>query len=261
MPAHPFDLTGKTALVTGGNRGIGLAMSRALASAGARVVVWGVNPDRLAAAETELSAIGPGARAIRADVSDETAVREAFAESVEWAGGNIHTVVANAAADRILGRLKDFETPRYRDAMAVNLDGVFFTVREACKHMSDRAKAGQPGGVILGVSSLAGIQGAAGNGVYAAAKGAVIAMINTVATEYARAGVRANTIVPGWIATERMAVLNSEPAFAEKVLPRVPAGRWGEAGDFAGVVVYLASDAAAYHTGDTLVIDGGYSVF
>jgi len=131
----------------------------------------------------------------------------------------------------------------------------------ACRHVAARAKAGAPGASLIGIGSLAGTQGAARNSVYAATKGAVPAVMNSIATEYARFGVRANTIVPGWIATDRTAERRADPAYSERVLPRIPARRWGEPEDFAGIAVYLASDASAYHTGDTIVIDGGYQVF
>lgn len=261
MSYSPFDLTGQTALITGGTRGIGFGMAEALARAGAALVIWGFNPERTTGAGEALTAIGGRVRAMTVNVTDEDQVRAAMDESVEWAEGRIDTVIANAVAGRMEGRMSEFPTDRYREILAVNTDGFFFTVREACRHMVERGKAGRPGGCIIGLSSLAGFQGAANNGVYAATKGAVPAFINTIATEYSRFGVRANTIVPGWIATDRTETMRANPAYVEKVLPRIPLGRWGEPKDFGGIVVYLASEAAAYHTGDTIVIDGGYQVF
>ena len=110
-------------------------------------------------------------------------------------------------------------------------------------------------------SPLSAISGAARNEAYASTKGAVISMIKGIAVEHARYGVRANAILPGWIATDMTAGAQSSPAFAEKVIPRVPARRWGEPEDFGGIAVYLASDASKYHSGDSFVIDGGYSIF
>lgn len=146
----------------------------------------------------------------------------------------------------------EMKTETYRKTLAVNLDGVFFTLREATKHMVDRAKTGDTDGSLVGVASLAAIEGAARNQAYAATKGAV---------EFARYGIRANSILPGWIATDMTANAQGSKAFAEKVIPRVPARRWGEPEDFGGVAVYLASDASSYHSGDTFVIDGGYAIF
>ena len=134
-------------------------------------------------------------------------------------------------------------------------------LREACRHMVERAKTGDAGGSLVGVASLAAIEGAARNEAYAATKGAVISMIKSVAVEHARYGVRANAILPGWIATDMTAGAQGNSAFAEKVIPRVPARRWGEPDDFGGMAVYLASDASSYHSGTTIVIDGGYSIF
>jgi NAD(P)-dependent dehydrogenase (short-subunit alcohol dehydrogenase family) len=127
--------------------------------------------------------------------------------------------------------------------------------------MVERAKSGDPGGSIMVTSSLSAISGAPRNEAYASAKGAVITMVKAIAVEHARYGVRANAILPGWIATDMTAGAQANPAFAERVIPRVPARRWGEPEDFGGIAVYLASDASAYHSGDTFVIDGGYSIF
>jgi NAD(P)-dependent dehydrogenase (short-subunit alcohol dehydrogenase family) len=261
MAFAAFDLTGKTALITGGNRGIGLGIATGLAQAGARIVTWGTNPEVMQAAGEALRAHGPAVLTQLVDVTDEDQVRRATDEAVEWAGGRIDTFVANAVAAPTTGPISDFPADDYRKVMSVNLDGFFWTMKYACRHVAARAKAGAAGASLIGLGSLAGSQGAARNGVYAATKGAVPAVMNTIATEYARFGVRANTIVPGWIATDRTAERRADPAYSERVLPRIPARRWGEPADFAGVAVYLASDAAAYHTGDTIVIDGGYQVF
>jgi len=261
MAFTAFDLTGKTALITGGNRGIGFGVAQGLAQAGARVVIWGTDPARTRAAGEELQAIGPAILTQLVDVSDEARVSRGVDEAVEWAGGRIDTFVANAVAGPTTGAVAEFPEEDYRKILAVNLDGFYWTVKHACRHVAARAKAGAPGASLIGIGSLAGSQGAARNSVYAASKGAVPAVMNSIATEYARHGVRANTIVPGWIATDRTAERRADPAYVERVLPRIPARRWGEPADFAGIAVYLASDAAAYHTGDTIVIDGGYQVF
>ena len=127
--------------------------------------------------------------------------------------------------------------------------------------MVERASAGDPGGSLAGVASLAAIEGAARNEAYAATKGAVMSMIKSIAVEHARFGIRANSILPGWIATDMTQGAQDSSAFAEKVLPRVPARRWGQPADFGGVAVYLTSDASSYHSGDSFVIDGAYSIF
>jgi NAD(P)-dependent dehydrogenase (short-subunit alcohol dehydrogenase family) len=260
MAYQPFDLTGRTALVTGGNRGIGLGMASALAQAGADIVIWGSNAERNQAAEVELLKFGTRVKAQVVDVSQEDQVRQGMDEAVA-AMGRVDSVFANAGVGYGAPSFVEMKTETYRKTLAVNLDGVFFTFREACRHMVERAKGGDPGGSIVGVASLAAIEGAARNQAYAATKGAVISMMKSVAVEHARYGVRANAILPGWIATDMTQGAQDNPAFAEKVIPRVPARRWGEPADFGGIAVYLASGASSYHSGDTFVIDGAYSIF
>ena len=260
MAYAPFNLAGKVALVTGGNRGIGLGMAKAMAQAGADIVIWGSNTGRNLEAEKQLTALGVRVKAQTVDVSDEVQVREGMEEAVA-AMGRVDSVFANAGIGYGSPSFVEMSTESYRKVLSVNLDGVFFTLREACRHMVERAKAGDPGGSPVGVASLAAIEGAARNEAYAATKGAVISMIKSVAVEHARYGVRANAILPGWIATDMTAGAQENAAFAAKVIPRVPARRWGEPEDFGGMAVYLASDASSYHSGTTLVIDGGYSIF
>jgi NAD(P)-dependent dehydrogenase (short-subunit alcohol dehydrogenase family) len=260
MAYAPFNLAGKVALITGGNRGIGLGMAEALAQAGADVVIWGSNAEANLKAEGKLTQYGVRVLAQRVDVADEHAVSAAMAEAAV-AMGRIDTVIANAGIGGGAPSFAEFPTDTYRRVLSVNLDGVFFTLREACKHMVARAKAGDPGGSLMVTSSLSAIDGAARNEAYAATKGAVISMIKGIAVEHARYGIRANSILPGWIATEITAGAQASDVFNEKVIGRVPMRRWGEPEDFGGIAVYLASDAARFHTGDSILIDGGYAIF
>jgi NAD(P)-dependent dehydrogenase (short-subunit alcohol dehydrogenase family) len=260
MAFKPFDLTGKVALVTGGNRGIGWGMAQGMAQAGADIVIWGRSADLNLQAEGELARHGVRVKAQTVDVSDEHAVKAAMAEAIV-AMGRIDTVVANAGIGGGASSFAEFPTDLYRRVLAVNLDGVFFTLREACKHMIERAKAGDPGGSLMVTSSLSAVDGAPRNQAYAGAKGAIIAMIKGIAVEHARWGVRANAILPGWIATELTTGAQDSAVFNERVIGRVPFRRWGQPEDFAGIAVYLASDASAYHTGDSILIDGGYAIF
>jgi NAD(P)-dependent dehydrogenase (short-subunit alcohol dehydrogenase family) len=260
MAYAPFDLTGKVALVTGGNRGIGLGMAQALAQAGADIVIWGSNAEFNARATSTLEAAGTRVFAQQVDVADEAAVVSAMSEAVA-AMGRIDTVIANAGIGGGAPSFSEMTAEIWRRVLSVNLDGVFFTCREACKHMVERAKSGERGGSIAVTASLAAIEGAARNEAYAATKGGVISMMRAIAVEHARWGVRANSILPGWIATDMTAGAQSSSAFADRVIPRIPARRWGEPEDFGGIAVYLASDASKYHSGDTFVIDGGYSIF
>jgi NAD(P)-dependent dehydrogenase (short-subunit alcohol dehydrogenase family) len=260
MAYAPFDLKGKVALVTGGNGGIGFGMVEALAQAGADVVIWGSNGAKNAAAEAKLKATGVNVLTQVVNVADEAAVDAGMLEAVAQMG-RIDTVIANAGIGGGARSFAEFETDTYRKVLSVNLDGVFFTFREACKHIVARAGAGDPGGSLIAISSLSAIDGAARNEAYAATKGAVISMIRAIAVEHARYGVRANAILPGWIATDMTQGAQSNQTFTDRVISRVPARRWGEPSDFGGVAVYLASDASKYHSGDSFVIDGGYAIF
>ena len=260
MAYAPFDLKGKVALVTGGNGGIGFGMVEALAQAGADVVIWGSNGAKNADAEAKLKATGVNVLTQVVNVADEAAVVAGMAEAVAQMG-RIDTVIANAGIGGGARSFSEFETETYRRVLSVNLDGVFFTFREACKHIVARAGAGDPGGSLIAISSLSAIDGAARNEAYAATKGAVISMIRAIAVEHVRYGVRANAILPGWIATDMTQGAQDNQTFTDRVISRVPARRWGEPSDFGGVAVYLASDASRYHSGDSFVIDGGYAIF
>jgi NAD(P)-dependent dehydrogenase (short-subunit alcohol dehydrogenase family) len=254
----PFDLTGKVALVTGGNSGIGLSMARAVAQAGADVAIWGTNPAKNAAAKAELAKSGRKVLALECDVSDEKAVEAAFAETVRQLG-RVDGCFANAGVTGRGGSASfvEMNADEWRRVLRVNLDGVFFTFRAAARHMVERGG----GGALVGTASLAAIEGAARNEHYAATKGGLISMIKALAVEFARHGVRANAILPGWIETDMTANAIGNEKFAKNVLPRIPTRRWGSGDDFGGIAVYLMSSASSYHTGDTFLIDGGYAVF
>jgi len=260
MAYAPFNLKGKVALITGGNSGIGLGMAEALAQSGADIVIWGSNSDKNLAAEGKLTNYGVRVLAQQVNVADEAAVIAAMREAVA-AMGRIDFVAANAGMGKGSPSFDEMTTETWKQVMAVNLDGVFWTFREACKHMKERAKAGDPGGSLVVTSSVSAVHGAPRNEAYAATKGAVLPMIRGIAVEYARYGVRANAILPGWIATDMTAGAQGNDAFNDKVISRVPMRRWGEPDDFGGIAVYLASDASKFHTADTFVIDGGYTVF
>ncbi|MEM9178408.1 MAG: SDR family oxidoreductase [Pseudomonadota bacterium] len=261
MAYAPFDLSGKVALVTGGNRGIGLGMAEALAASNASIAVWGRKSAANEAAVEKLSGLGTGeVKAWAVDVADEQAVVDATADVVS-SMGRIDSCFANAGVGFGAPSFAEMTTETWRKNMAVNLDGAFWTLRESVKHMTERAKAGDPGGSVVGVASLAGIEGAARNQAYAATKGGLPSMLRGIAAEYGRYGIRANSILPGWIATDMTAGAQDNDVFTTKVITRVPIRRWGEPEDFGGMAVYLASDASRYHSGTTLIIDGGYAIF
>ena len=255
-----FDLSGKVSLITGGNGGIGLGMAKGLASCGSDIAIWGRNEEKNESAKNELSQYGTKVNCYSVDVSLEEEVKENM-KSVVNDFGRVDTVFANAGLNVHGGSFEDMDTSAYRRVLAVNLDGVFFTFREATKHMIERANNGDAGGSVVGVASLAGIEGAARTQPYSASKGGIISMVKGIAVEHARYGIRANTILPGWIATDMTEANQNNQKFTDKVITRVPMRRWGDPEDFSGIAVYLASDSSSYHSGDMFIVDGGYAIF
>ena len=258
MAYQSFDLSGKTALITGGNGGIGLGMADAMAQSGANVCIWGRNAEKNLAALDQLTKHGTEVAAMTCDVSVETQVEARFAETTERFG-NLHGVFANAGVSggRDQVPFVEMTTERWRQIVGVNLDGAFFTFRAAAQHM---IKHGE-GGRIVGTASLAAISGAARNEHYAATKGGMISMIYAMSVELARYGITVNAILPGWIATAMTETAFNWKKFSNNVMQRIPYRRWGQPSDFGGIAVYIMSSASAYHTGDSFLIDGGYNKF
>jgi NAD(P)-dependent dehydrogenase (short-subunit alcohol dehydrogenase family) len=252
-----FDLTGKVALVTGGNGGIGLGMAEGLAKAGAAVAIWGTNEAKNAAAGEALRRFGVPVQVRKVDVTQEAEVVEGVRAVVEELG-RVDAVFANAGIGGG-GSFVDMDIALFRKVLAVNLEGVFFTLREAARHMRDRAAAGDPGGSLVVVSSLSAQVGGAGNQPYVASKGAVTSMIRSCAQEFGEIGVRANAILPGWVDTD-IAAFAKRDGRGERIARRLLVKRWGQPADFEGIAVYLASDASRFHTGDWIVIDGGWQI-
>ena len=260
MAFQPFDLSGRVALITGGNGGIGLGMARGMAQAGAEICIWGTNPDKNARAVEELAAIGPKITSHVCDVGDETAVEETFAR-VLAEHGRVDGCFANAG---IGGRGTQFDQMTREEwdrIIQINQSGVFYTFRSAARHMRERANDGDAFGRLIGTASLAAISGQARGEHYAATKGGMISMIKALAIEYARYGVTAHTILPGWIDTDMTEQTFANQRFYDNVMPRMPMRRWGTGDDFAGIAVYIMSEASGFHTAETFLIDGGYFVF
>jgi len=239
-----LDLTGKTALVTGAARGIGRAIAEALAGAGAKVAVV----DVLEELEETAAAVGGGAKGYRADVTDAGAVKD-LVEGVIGDLGSLDVLVNNAGItrDALLPRMSDEDFDR---VLRVNLYGTYHLTRAAARPMM-KARAGR----IVNIASVIGLHGNVGQANYAASKGGVIALTKSTAKELAPRGVTVNAIAPGFIRTAMTEDLPEK--VRETMLSVIPFGRFGEARDVAGSVLFLASDLAAYVTGQVLVVDGG----
>lgn len=252
---HPFDLRGRVAVVTGGNRGIGLGMANALADAGAAISIWARDEATTERAAAEIAAQGVEVHSVRCDVSSEADVVEAAKNTVAHFG-RVDVGIANAGFGRPVDAL-NLELEKFRRLLATNLDGVFLTFRELGRHMSER----EGGGKLVAISSLSAESGTPLQPHYAASKGGVEALARAYAVKLARYDVQVNAVQPGWIATEATAPALENEDFSKLIVKRIPARRWGNADDLAGIAVYLASDASRYHTGDVIRVDGGYAIF
>ena len=256
----PFNLTDRTAIVTGGNGGIGYGMASALLASGASVAIWGSNAGKTRAAKEALAAECGDASRVHAfvcDVGDEAQVESTFAQSVQALGGTVNACFANAGVSSKGTMLQDMSLDEFRRVQRVNVEGVFLTFRAAARHMIQHGQ----GGSLVATASTAAVEGAARNSHYGASKGAVTSMVRALAVELARHKIRVNSILPGWIVTDMTEKSVNNPKFADAVLPRIPSRRWGTKDDFGGIAVYLASDASSYATGEQFLIDGGYTKF
>jgi gluconate 5-dehydrogenase len=255
MPAgaHPFDLTGKVALVTGAYRGLGLAIAKGLARAGATVVLNGRRPEALATAAAALN--GDGLRAATAvfDVTDMAAVRRAV-DGLEASYGHLDIVVNNAGIQR-RKPFVEFAKQDWDDVIATNLTAPFLVSQAALPAMIARRC-----GKVIHIASLMSELARPTIVAYAAAKGGVRQLMRAMAVELAPHNIQVNAIAPGYFATEMNRALLDNPEFDAWVKRRTPAGRWGQPEEIAGLAVFLASHAADYITGQMIMVDGGMSV-
>jgi 3-oxoacyl-[acyl-carrier protein] reductase len=248
-PGKP--LAGRTAVVTGGTRGIGLAIARALAEDGASVVVSGRDAARLESAVSELEGLGAAAVGVTADQSKREDC-DRLVDAAKERFGRIDVLVNNAGItrDQLLVRMKDEE---WDQVIAVNLSAAFRLSRAVLRGMMKKRW-----GRIISITSIVGVTGNPGQANYAAAKAGLIGMTKSLAAEVASRNITVNTVAPGFIATAMTDALTSEQKTA--LLARVPAGRLGDSRDVAAAVAYLASDEAAYVTGQTLHVNGGMAM-
>jgi NAD(P)-dependent dehydrogenase (short-subunit alcohol dehydrogenase family) len=250
------NLSGRVALVTGGNSGIGLGMALGLARAGADVAIWGTNPAKNEAAAERLATTGRRVHVEQCDVSDEAAVERAFAATVA-ALGRVDSVFANAGTSGSAPAIWELTTDEWRRVMGVNLDGAFFTARVAARHLVDQGD----GGSIVFVASTSTIHGAPMQPHYAASKTALLGLTRALAVGLARYGIRVNALSPGWTDTDLLAPGKANEKFVQNTIGRTPVRRWADPDEFAAIAVYLADSSLTFHTGDTLVVDGGYTIY
>ncbi|MEN9504311.1 MAG: hypothetical protein RI958_237 [Actinomycetota bacterium] len=251
---HRSTLGGRTVLVTGGNGGIGLAMARAVGHAGASVIIWGRQPDKTDQALEQLRSEGIVAHALLADISDLEQIPERFARSVELADGRIDSVIANAGRSGTVTPFINLSLEEWRDVLSVNLDSTMVLFQEAARHM---IPAG--GGALVAVSSLTAIHGSPGNEAYGVSKTALLGLTRSLAVGLARHGVRVNALLPGWTRTELSSVVYDNEKFRNSKIERTPVRRWADPSEMGPVAVFLADPTLTFHTGDEIVVDGGYT--
>ncbi len=243
-----FDLQGKAALVTGGNGGIGLAMARALAQAGARVAIAGRDAAKNAAAAREL-----GALALQCDLKDDKACRAMVDEAAQRLGRL--DILVNNAGTNIRKAPQDYTLDEWRQVLDTNLTSAFVAAQAAYPHMK---RAG--GGKVVNIGSMMSLFGASFAAPYGASKGGIVQLTKGLAAAWAKDNIQVNAVLPGWIDTELTRRARREVEdLHDRVLARTPAGRWGEPDDHAGIAVFLCSRASDFVTGTAIPVDGGYS--
>lgn len=247
-------------MITGGNGGIGLALARGVAEAGAQVCLWARNEDKNRAAIEQLRTVGAEAHSEGCDVTDESAVANAMAATVRRFG-KVDALFANAGVAGSEVRFVDLTLRDWREVMSVNVEGSFLCLREGARHMTERGE----GGALVGVSSIVTRYGAARKAPYGATKPAVEGLMRALAVELAPQRVRCNVLAPGWTDTDMVAPGGGfgsadHDRWREATIRRTPMRRWAGPADFSAAAVFLADPAIVFHTGDTLVVDGGYTI-
>lgn len=257
--SHPmlarFRLDGKTALVTGASRGIGEAIARAFAAAGARVVLASRKLDELRRVEEGIADDGGTAFARACHTGEPEQVRALFVEAAERWGG-VDVLVNNAATNPHFGPLLDADERAWDKTFAVNLKGYFACARETIRHLQARRAPG----AVVNVASIAGLRAAPLQGLYGMTKAAVISMTQTLAAEVGGQGIRVNAIAPGLVETRFAAALVHNEPIHRHIVERTPLYRHAQPDELVGAALYLASDAASFVNGHTLVVDGGMTI-
>src|SRR5664279_379995 len=252
MPAL-FDLTGRVAVVTGGNRGIGRSIALGLAEAGAAIAIFGRNDEKSQQALSELKAIGTPSLAMTVDVTHRAELETALSK-VESELGPVTTLVNNAGIASLSGGVLNEKPADWDNVIETQLNAVFLLSKFAAQSMVNHK-----GGKIINIGSMYSYFGSAIVPSYSAAKGAIVQLTKSMAIELAPHNIQVNAIAPGWIVTDMTTAVRAMP-MNDEILARTPAGRWGQPEEIAGTAVYLASPASDFVTGTTIRVDGGYAI-
>ncbi len=248
-----FDLTGRVALVTGGNGGIGLGMGKGLAQAGATVVIAARNAAKAKTALAELAALGSKGGFVPVDVRNESSIQTMVDQTAKTHGRL--DILINNAGTAIRKRPEEFALADWHEVIDTNLTSVFLCSRAAHPHM---VKAG--GGKIINIGSIMSLFAAPHATPYAASKGGVVQLSKVLATAWAKDNIQVNAVLPGWVETDLTAGAKAHiPGLNENVIRRTPAGRWATPADLAGTAVFLAAPASDFVTGTAVIVDGGYA--
>ena len=249
-----FDLTGKTAFVTGASRGIGRAIAVGLAQAGADVALVARTAEGLADTADDVLAVGRKAIVIPADVTDQAGVADAVAAAIDQLG-HVDIVVNNAGGSNFMVSFRDLRLSGWDKLIRLNLTSAVYVCHAFAGHLLDRGS-----GSVINVASVAGLASSPFLTPYGAAKAGLISLTKSLAVEWATEGVRVNALCPGWTATDLNRNLWEDPVAGPGTVATVAMKRWASAEEMAGPAVFLASDASSYMTGQTLVVDGGQTV-
>jgi len=252
-PSTLFDLTGRVAVVTGGNGGIGRGIALGLAEAGAAIAIFGRNDEKNQRVLSELKAVGVPSIAVTVDVTDRAGLEPAL-RRVESALGGIAILVNNAGNVSLSGGVLNEKPEDWDTVIETQLNAVFLLSKLAAKAMVSR-KIGK----IINIGSMYSFFGSALIPSYSAAKGAIVQLTKSMSIELAPHNIQVNAIAPGWIETDMTAPVKTMP-LNDEILSRTPAGRWGQAEEVAGTAVFLASRASDFVTGTTIRVDGGYAI-
>jgi NAD(P)-dependent dehydrogenase (short-subunit alcohol dehydrogenase family) len=250
-PHTLFDLSGKTALITGASRGIGAATAGMLAHFGAHVIVSSRKLDACEQVVAQIIAAGGKASAVAAHIGDASAIDGLF-DQLAAQGLTPDILVNNAAANPYFGPMIDMDMPAFDKTIEVNIRGYFYTTQKAARLMRDR------GGAIVNVASINGRRAAAGQGVYSMTKAAILSMTEGFAKELAAYGIRVNAVMPGLTDTKFAGALTQNPDILKPLLRMIPMGRMAQADEIAPMIAFLCTPAASYITGGSFAVDGGF---